>query len=409
MKNNRFKTKKLVTAFYVTLGLTSLVISNINDHKIKFETVQTEKFKDLISSDGFVVRDEALIEQPYIDLKLDNILFNYNSGDKIPKGAIIATVYNSPEEVKTASEIKFAENQLEKLEAINSYYSRCTDSVSEINKKINETISRLVYFNSDCITRKNLNMELCRLLTKKNIMLGKPTYSEKKLEQIKSEISGVSKPKSIMDIIASDSGTLIRNTDGLENRINYSNISDIPTDETMKSIVGESSKSTSLGKIVKSPTWYVIFYVSNDEAEKIKKSKNLKLSIQSIDSIKNVPTKLESLSKDTTDSGKFKLVLSCENMNNCTASLRKENFKINIGTYYGIKVSKSALHYNKNNLGVYVKYGNHLKFKNIDVIFANEEFVLCDYDQEHYTDENYIQPGDKVVYRGKNLFQGKHI
>ena len=408
MKKHSFKKKKLVTFLCVALGTSGLITSFVNDRKVKFQTVQTESYKDVSWLDGFIVRDEELVNSNS-NLRAENFLFNYSSGDKIPKGAVIATAYNSAQEAKTATKTKKLSEALEKLKTINSYYARCTEGINEINKKINQTIQRLVGSDLNLIQKNDLNWELWRLLNKKDVILGKISHSELKLNKLEDELKSSSEPEAALSISSDCSGEFVRYTDGFENLVNYNNLSDMASFESINLISPESFKVRPLGKIVKSPTWHIVFDISDLEAEKIKKAQIINVSIEGVDWVKRVPAQVETLSCQAENTNRFKLVLSCDIMNKNIASLRKEKFKVNTGEYYGIKINKSAVHTKRNSLGVYVKYGKHLKFKNIDIIFADEQFVICGYRPEHYSDENYIQPGDKVVYRGKNLFEGKRV
>ena len=222
---------------------------------------------------------------------------------------------------------------------------------------------------------------------------------EEKIKELESK-----KTSGILDICNSCYGRFIRYTDGFEKSFDCNRLYDLKNPLDAQPEIYDFKP---LGKIIKSETWYAVFTVSKAEAERIQKASSLNLSLTGVDSI-SLPAKLESVSLSGNN---CTLVLSCDRMNQSIAYLRKETFKIEMGIYPGMKIDKRALHKNvdSDSVGVYVKYGNYLKFKNVDILFADSDFVVCDYGFDHYSDENYLQPGDKVAYMGKNLFEGKHI
>ncbi|MEG1407181.1 MAG: HlyD family efflux transporter periplasmic adaptor subunit, partial [Ruthenibacterium sp.] len=58
-------------------------------------------------------------------------------------------------------------------------------------------------------------------------------------------------------------------------------------------------------------------------------------------------------------------------------------------------------------IGVYVKYGNLIKFRKIDVLYENDTYLLV---PKTYTkDVNEVKMYDEVILSGKNLADGKTI
>jgi len=110
------------------------------------------------------------------------------------------------------------------------------------------------------------------------------------------------------------------------------------------------------------------------------------------------------------------------------ASLRNETVKIDLKTYKGLRIQKSALHDDyvekaienedgttksekKKVQGVYVVQGNQLKFKQVSILFAGEDFILCDPQPEDGVLFNgtTIEMYDKIVTEGADLYDGKVV
>ena len=122
------------------------------------------------------------------------------------------------------------------------------------------------------------------------------------------------------------------------------------------------------------------------------------------------------------------VVLECNYMSPALSHIRNESVDIELNTYEGLKVSKKALHddyvtkitfdENGNKIteevkvqGVYVKYGRQLIFKQVFILYSDEDYVICSDKPDNetlitgYTLELY----DEVVVEGDDLYNGKLI
>ena len=87
--------------------------------------------------------------------------------------------------------------------------------------------------------------------------------------------------------------------------------------------------------------------------------------------------------------------------------------KINIGEYYGLKLSKKSLHQKIINdesvTGVYTKKGNKILFKRVDVIYSDENIAICKYYDTSGNQDITLQLGEEVILYGNDLYDGKYI
>ena len=115
-------------------------------------------------------------------------------------------------------------------------------------------------------------------------------------------------------------------------------------------------------------------------------------------------------------------------MSDVLASLRQEELQIDVQTYEGLYVSKSALHEdeittivtddNGNEIeqservqGVYVINGNILEFKEVVIAYSGDDFIICKQtpsEEELFGDET-IELYDRVVVGGTDLYDGKRV
>ena len=99
-----------------------------------------------------------------------------------------------------------------------------------------------------------------------------------------------------------------------------------------------------------------------------------------------------------------------------------------MGTYTGLRVSKRAVHddyvtkttYDDNGKahkekkkvqGIYVLYGSEVQFKQISILYADEDYVICDTepDPSLLFNGETVSLYDKVIVKGDDLYDGKVI
>ncbi len=413
-KKRKKKTKRsliLLSALSI-IGCSMFVY--IND-RIKTEVVQIIDYKDIVTSRGFILRDEEVISQPE-SFNKNNVMFTCLNGEKVSKNSIIAKIYSSPEEVLLGYKLDNISRKIEFLEkSLSNTILTSDEGVKELNKKVNENIIKLISSNSNLNTSLSeyIRQNLWYWLNRKQVILKKTDYTNSKLNLLKSEKDSLNLTGSnvISRIIAPHSGKFLRFTDGYETKLNYNNLlsGDIKNLDFNNIFPALSESDKAIGKIVKSDTWYSIFYLPVEEGERLKDIYDAKLNVINTDgSNEYLPSKIELVTP--CEENKMIVVISCDYMNSNLAIIRKEEIELNLGDYSGIKINKSSLHKKNNSeFGVFVKRGNYLKFKRVKIIFSKDDFVICSQDPRYIKDEDYLQAGDSVVVSGKNLYDGKKV
>ena len=74
--------------------------------------------------------------------------------------------------------------------------------------------------------------------------------------------------------------------------------------------------------------------------------------------------------------------------------------------YDGLKVSKNALRVVDSKRGVYVLTGMQVKFVEVNVLFSNDSYMIC---EKQSADDSVLRLYDEVIVKGKNLYDGKII
>ena len=394
--------KKILNISVFVLIVCSIIIICVKD-KLRTEFAQSVSFNNIISADGFVVRDEKIIDIPQ-NLDKNNMIFMQTNGERVAKNSVIAKIFDSPESLEIVQKINNISEELDFIKKMSAQASKSNESVNELNQKISENISKISIsnMNSNYIEYKNLKRILWYLLNKKQIMLDKTNYIDKKISKLSEELGVLnnSYKQEVYNLVAQNNGVFVNFTDGYESEFN-NNINNIHENSNTEFKIYQNNV---IGKIVKSNVCYIILDLDTDDSEKLSENMNVKVSVDGY--MNEILCKIERKINN-------KLIISCDYINKNLILLRKNNFKLNLGEYNGIKIKKSALRKKDNSpdspWGVFVKRGKYLKFKKINIVFSDKNFIICDYGPKYYSDENYIQNGDKIIINGKNLYENKKM
>lgn len=106
------------------------------------------------------------------------------------------------------------------------------------------------------------------------------------------------------------------------------------------------------------------------------------------------------------DAGLAKIVIECGTINAQVLTLGQEQAEIDLHSYEGIRISRSALHIVDGSNGVYVKAGNLQRFRKITILYENDDYILVPQDGAVGT-ENEVRLYDEVIVQGTSLQDGR--
>lgn len=382
-------------------------------------TAEYGQIQDTIETTGVFLRDEVVIKNDAYNSS--NLKYLLSDGEKISKNGIIAEVYPSAESAKISYKIDDLNKEMEILEKLNFTKYNIFKGINFINGQINDEIKNwlIAFGNVKFLESRDCKQKILYLLNERQIVLGKDINLDEKIKQLcdeKTKLMSLCSQKSSV-INSPESGDFINYVDGYEDFLDYKNIlnSDF-TNLDFEEISNRSYKDKdihTIGKVIRSEDWYVICNVSEQEAEKISVGEEVKVNIPSSESFSEIPCIVSGLNKKN-NSDDYLLIISCNYMDKNLACARKENIKITLNSYSGLKVKRSAIHKYTGNekdgeLGVYVRVGGYLKLKRVKPLFWGDSEVVCLYSSEEALDDSYLQVGDNVIDRGTNLFEGKRL
>ena len=254
-------------------------------------------------------------------------------------------------------------------------------------------------------------------ITSMQIATGKDFKFKKEISALKKEKEAALRSIGSKNTVVSPSaGYFSSMVDGFEGLYSFDRISKegMTPSELDNLLSTEIQPDTSAyGKIISEHTWYFAFNMDFMMSSSLKDGMILNVDFPKA-GISGLSMKITSI---TRDGNRVCVVLKCVSMNNKLLSLRKETAEITIGNYTGCKISKKAITSVDNILGVYVFAGNCCYFKPIDILYDNEDYVIVKpllINEEKNNggasdDLHTLKAYDKVIVKGRNLYDGKVI
>lgn len=418
--------------FYIIIAVVSVIligyiVTGVYDNytgSIRTEFTFSTTASDIVKVKGVVFRDEykkknsqnsAIIKGSAGDIYSPVV----SDGESIGKNEPIAYVFNSQDQLdayKESLEIKSDIETLTKLQDSKNMEYLDVDLLNlEISNALRDYI-KLCDLNelSDVSAMTDtLNYKM----TSKQIITTQQINFTSEIKSLQTQYNQLQKQIKNKKVVTSPfAGYFVSKIDGYEQLCKYSDITENKiTPSAVNKILNKDVKITdnAYGKIVSQHTWYFVFNMSFAQSSKIKVRSEVYVDFPE-KGITDIPMTVASMKRDGDE---VALVLKCRTMNSELLSLRIEEAEVKIGSYKGCKISNEALVSQNAVMGVYVYSGNCAIFKPIDIIYNGDDYVIANallIDEEKTNggaqdDLHTLKPYDKVILKGRNLYDGKVI
>ena len=381
---------------------------------------------DKIYSNAFIIRDENLIENTAQGV----LSYSVANGEAVNANGEIAKVYANAEDALAHSTAEALQKKKESLEYIQKNTISGTMNIDIINNNIkNKLINYLDDTNNGNISKTATDADtLLTYINQRMLYTGK-------IENFNEEIASLSEQISTLNNSAGNSKGSIKTTkagyftefcDGYEKTFSYDDIDKLTLDDLNNAKKGSVPDNTA-GKVIGNVKWYVACEVNSDQAASLNIWDSAVTVLFSEASSEAIPAEIYKVSQPEKD-GNALVILRCDYMDDGILEARQEPIEIGMGTYTGLRVSKRAIHddfvtkttYDDNDnphkeekkvQGVYVLYGSEVQFKQISILYAYEDYVICDPSPEEgiLFNGSTISLYDKVIVKGDDLYDGKVI
>ncbi len=400
MKGSKFF--KICLIVIASVFIINQIISSLY-MPIKTESAVFYTANDGLKITGQIIREETLVTND----KAGVLHFLTEDGARVAKNGVIASIYDDASASITVSKIDVLQSQISDIEDILSYNDIEAANLELINSKITDALGDVVYSGASgnygemedyCETLLSVN-------NRKQVALGVTTGLAERLTALKSELSALSAslPASKGSVTANQSGYFVSKTDGYENVLTTDDLNKI-TPEYLSQIKYQETPDNVIGKIVSDYEWYIAATVPLNDSLKYKEGQNLKI----ITAVKSSPTLSVTVKQiNISETEEMAVILfACSDMNSELATVRSGNMTVVNKEYSGLKISKKALRVVDSQKGVYVQNGMQISFVPVEVIYRDADYIICEKQNEN---EKYLKLYDRVVVKGKNLYDGKIV
>ncbi len=399
------KTSKFFKIFIIVLASIFIINQLVSSlyMPIKTENVVYYTARDGFKITGHIIRGETLVTGD------DGGVMHFVTADgsRVAKNGVVANIYKSESASITVSQMDILKSQIADIEDILSYNDIEAANLDLINSRIALALSDVIYSSAggNYGDMEKYSEVLLSASNRKQVALGVTSGLAERLTSLKSQLDSLSAtlPAAVGSITAKESGYFVSKTDGYENVLSTENLESI-TPELLSDIKPEVIPENVIGKIVSDYEWYIAATVSLDESLKYKEGQELTL----LTTIKSSPTLSVTVKKiniSETDETAV-MIFACSDMNSELASVRTGNMTVVNKEYSGLKIPKSALRIPDKVKGVYVQTGMQINFVPVEIVYRTDSYILCEKKNEN---GNYLKLYDKVVVKGRNLYDGKIV
>ncbi|WP_455484635.1 HlyD family efflux transporter periplasmic adaptor subunit [Eubacterium sp.] len=406
MKKQNFTANKgnwLIISVVVLIVLFVVIqFYKVTHIELKTQTATVSTVYDKVSSEALFIRDESVVEKAATGVTVPC----FEDGDKINVKGNVAMQFSSSKAAANYSKYTDLTNQIKYYQTLEAQ----TVGQSANLETINEDIEQKVINYADGLCRNkigNTAQELDSVLVRRQLIIGEDVDLLSIIENLRDKrnsYSSFSKPDKY--IKADESGVFSNYTDGYENIIDFDKAEETSVKE-FKSALSAVDKSKdvadNVGKLVTSYTWYVQTLVSTDTVKNLENGDYVNIVLKD-DSSKEFKAEIVSGADVSLGQKETLLVLKLNEMDADIAKLRKAEIEIRRNKYEGIKIPSEALHVVDGKKGVYVLIASQIKFREVNIIYSDDDYVLAEYDESN---TNSIHLYDKIITQGKDLKDGK--
>ncbi len=393
---------RLIAVLFVLIVVFHHVFSLIYN-PIKTETAVYYTATDGLDITGLIVRNETLVTAD----KNGVLHFLVSDGGRVPKDGLIANIYDNEASSITLNEIEDLSEKISDIEEILSYNDTDAINLDIINSKVQNDINDFILSTatSDFSRVNSSSSDLLSSINRKQAALGYDVDFASQLETLKAKYDSLSQklPSAKGKIKAQKSGYFVSKTDGYEEILKDTNLDDL-TYEFLEDINPKETPANAIGKIVSDYEWYIAAKVSVNESLNFKEGESLVIET-SVKASKELPVTVKQINISE-KSDNAVILFACNQMSSELATMRSGPMTVIKNRYSGLKIPKSALRVVDSVRGVYVESGMQVDFVPIEIVFKTDSYLIC---KKQSGNDNALKLYDKVVVKGKNLYDGKII
>ncbi|MBQ6066421.1 MAG: hypothetical protein IJK89_06330 [Clostridia bacterium] len=402
--------KAVLLALLVLMILTFTVyqvymVKGSHDH-LKTQTAIMQTVSRSVTAKGFIIREEQYVNNPHTGTVVPAV----SNGSKVAIDDTVARIYPTEEAARNAARIEELNESIEFYRSVSSATTGVSPNDLELYKQ--NAVEALIAL-SDAVKDNDLSRfgalsgDLRTAITKKQIACGNTVDVSEKLSELVNERSALESSLSACSSVISDvSGYYVASADGYETLTDFSGVKELTASdvEALTNSTPAVIPAGTVGKLVTKFSWYLVCNVMRKDIRDI--SAGDSVSVSFLHSSVGVINMYVSAINEGEQEDVVTLVLKSNKMSSAIATLRKETIKISLERYKGFVVNPKAVRTVDGVKGVYVKLGNIVKFRKIDIAYSDDSMILATCPDG---ESGYLKQYDEIIIEGTDLYDGKNI
>lgn len=422
MKNTNLSTKLMMAAilltvlFYFGINLTAYFSDPFST-----TVAYTYTNNHAVTVSGYVVRQEEPLTG-----EDDLVYFSRGEGERVSRGGSVALIYDTQQALNDANTIRNLEDQLSQLLYARSLAAGI-HSAGSLDSEVNNALAAFHAARAD----SNVNHVSDAAAALRSAVL-RHSYAYAGTSDLDRSIAAMEEHIATLSASVSSATTTVRAprsglfsslVDGYETVLTPE-ILETMTPEDYRAITPAAADG--MGKLVYGSKWYFVTLLREADAKALSEGQSISLRFQSgLD--RDLPLSVERIS--SAEGGQQLVVLSSNENLSLTTLLRHQNAQLIFASYTGIRVPRSAVRIvwetvkdengqpilNEDGTekmtqvyGVYTLWGNSARFKKVEILWQENEYMLVRSRQENDA-SRLLRSGDEVITAAEDLYDGKVI
>jgi len=384
-----------------------------------------------VTVSGYVARDEEVLEG-----EGTLVYSSRGEGERVSRGGTVALIYPTSQSLSDANTLRELTDQLEQLQ-----YARSLAAGSRATVRLDEEITAsLIEFrgaaSSGSFTAANESGQALRsAILQRDYAFSGAGELDASIAAIQDRINSLtaSAETNVNRVTAPKGGLFSGLVDGYETALNLENILEM-TPANYRAIT-PSGAASGVGKIIYGDTWSFVTLMRSDDMQEIHEGDSLTIRFQNgLD--RDMTMEVTYISEE--DGGRRVVVFSSSKYLQLATLLRHQNAQIIFDSYDGIRVPRSAVRVDTQEVldedgqpvpdsqgnpktqsvtCVYCLWGDTARLKPVKVLWQEDEYILVAPDEdalsafssEQAREGRRLRAGDQVITAAAEVYDGKVV
>ncbi len=397
---------------YLILQLTLGIGEVVDVEHTSYITVQ-----DTLRLDAYLFRDET----PLYSGTDGTDCFLVNDGERVSKGTPVSITYADETDASVQERITRINRMIRILEQSNLADGAQTTDLAVLDQRIEALTVELLREVAEGDLSKALRSEesLWIEMNRRQALLDSDYNYVTQINLLKQERADLERSlrgRSVQ-VNAPEAGYFFGAVDGYETVFTMDALENLTVDSFLQ-LANSSADSRVLndacGKMVHSAAWYIAVATDKRTASAYREGQSYDVLFPYSGSL-TISMRLDRKIMQT-DSDTVVLVFESKQLPESFDYSRTQTVSLVTQTHSGIRVSADALRILDGVTGCYVLDGTRVVFKKADILYRNEEFIVCNVpynsvkdnrDDKAFISAEYISLYDTVITSGDDLYVGK--